>query len=237
MGIQQEKVVLDIETDSLPAHVVEEMNPPVKAAGNLKDPAKIAADIQEKREKMYANAALSALTGKVVAYGWWQNDETWGYDFLKSEEVLLKKIFELVKSYHIVTFNGNSFDLPFLIRRGWVYGIDFHQYLVYGRYLDAAKTTDLRNLWTLNNPNEYISLDHLARHLRVGQKIDDVIFYDKYNPARRQYEAELATLDKDHPFYIDMVNGLVKKYMGEAISHIKTDVFLTAGCGKKMNVL
>ena len=59
----------DIETCALPEQDLLGMMPEFEAQGNLKDPVKIAANIEQKRADWFDKAALNAETGRVLAIG------------------------------------------------------------------------------------------------------------------------------------------------------------------------
>ena len=62
-------IFFDIETSPLTAAEMDSRMPEFTARGNLKDEAKIKADIEEKRNKFFDNAALDPFTGRVCAIG------------------------------------------------------------------------------------------------------------------------------------------------------------------------
>lgn len=129
VGKVQVEVVLDIETyRDLPEHLLAVMESRLKARGNLRDPRKIAEDLDEKRARLRAEAALSPLTGRVVAWGiaWratsgdalgsWQPRSLAAWD----EDSLLGTLAEKLRVHRpdrIVTWNGRLFDVPFLVAR------------------------------------------------------------------------------------------------------------------------
>jgi len=123
----------------------------VRPAKNLRDPAKIAADIEARKERVreqhieagakvealkraiWDKAALSPLTGRIVAVGLGIcHDGEWEYvahvDDLNREHALLSlvdgRLAELTPS-HLITFNGRLFDLPFIAARAAVHGLTF----------------------------------------------------------------------------------------------------------------
>lgn len=111
--------VIDIET-----YGNEEMIkylPEVEASKTLKDPDKIARDIEEKKQEQIDKMALSPLYGKIACIGIYSQDYQ---DVLfGTEEEILTKYFKITQDKNIITYNGINFDIPFIYKRSCVYGI------------------------------------------------------------------------------------------------------------------
>lgn len=133
----------DIETQANPEAL--ELAPEPKAPGNLKDPLKIAAAIEEKKRDLVDSAALDPDYGKVLSIGWSINDgytvdvrivddvisaelsqdrETW-IESRISEESLIKSFWDVFSECRgcCVGYNILSFDLPFLMARSMYLGV------------------------------------------------------------------------------------------------------------------
>ena len=120
----------DIET--IPNKSVQHLLPPPKAKSNLKDPAKIAASIQESREAMVKKMALSPFTGRIACYA--TAGDSAESSFLTessddAERVVIKDCFEMINetldaNQPIVTFNGIGFDFPFLFKRAAILRVE-----------------------------------------------------------------------------------------------------------------
>jgi len=112
-------IVIDIET-----YGNEEMIkylPEVEASKTLKDPEKIAKDIEEKRQEQIDKMALNPLYGKIACIGLYSQDYQ---DVLfGTEEEILTKYFKIVQDKNIITYNGINFDIPFIYKRACIYGI------------------------------------------------------------------------------------------------------------------
>lgn len=65
--MKQNRIFFDIETQANPENLA--LAPEPKAPGNLKDPAKIAAAIEEKKRDLIESAALDPDYGKVLSIG------------------------------------------------------------------------------------------------------------------------------------------------------------------------
>lgn len=106
-----------------------------------------------------AGLGFSPLTGQVVAIGVYdlqrkqgavyytgnanESDTEEGEYILKqrSEEEMLRDFWEGAQSYDtFVTFNGRSFDVPFLMHRSAIHGITPTRNLMEGRYPSQQKT-------------------------------------------------------------------------------------------------
>lgn len=169
-------IVFDIETGPLPDIVLDALMPEFEPAANLKDPDKIAADIAKKKAKFKQDAALSPLTGRVLAVGF-QPD--FGDPPLiladDDEAVLLASVWNHFRTAGgqrrpmFVGFNVHAFDLPFLVKRSWVNGVDIPPNIRQGRYW-ADWFVDLREIWQLGDRQASGSLDAICRALGLGEK-------------------------------------------------------------------
>lgn len=168
------RIAFDIETQPNPAAVASMPEPEVKC-GNLKDPVKIAEKIREAKEEQASRAALDPHFGRVVCISvatqhsadnavetLMRNDKAHeGVD--QAERELLNDFWGYVRflnSPQIITFNGASFDVPFLTRRSRLLGIrpvhiNCHPYQVVDptcehfdvyRYLDETGTGNPCNI-------------------------------------------------------------------------------------------
>jgi predicted PolB exonuclease-like 3'-5' exonuclease len=163
----------DIETASIPLADLEKSMPEFEAAANLKDPAKIAANIQAKRDAWIRDAALDATTGQILCIGIY--DEL-GFSYLGAgnEKSLLRNFWLLAESVllaeeKLIGFNCNSFDLPFLIRRSWHHGIKPPAIIRSGRFWNA-NIVDLREVWQLGDRQAVGGLDAVSRFLGLEGK-------------------------------------------------------------------
>ena len=123
-------VALDIETyQDVPADLLEALAADIKPRGNLKDPAKIEADIAEKRAALLNKAALSPLTGRVVSWALYLGGEhsidgrATTADDERTILVELDKYLARSGCTYLATKNGRKFDLPFLAARYALHGI------------------------------------------------------------------------------------------------------------------
>lgn len=111
-------VIVDIETCALDdaAAYVDLVEPDSR----LKDPVKIADSIAEKTRARDSKFGLDRNTGQLAALGWWTEEDgllagTCQED--GDEKRLLAEFWRVAQYRMIITFNGRSFDLPFMLQR------------------------------------------------------------------------------------------------------------------------
>lgn len=164
-------IVFDIETG--PSPDAAEFAPEFEAPANYKDPVKIAAYKAEKLVEWVESAALSAVTGRLLAIGIRENGSTL-IICEDDEAAMLAQFWEYVAPLGkirapLVGFNSNRFDVPFLVRRSWRNRVPVPGGIVNGRYLSNA-FIDLMQLWQVGDYQATVKLDTLARWLGVGAK-------------------------------------------------------------------
>jgi len=164
-----ETILFDIETGARPQTELDAIRPEFEAPRNLKDPAKIAAAIEEKQDEWLAKAALCASTGRVVAIGVCTLPSNVtsiiGTENPADEARVIADFWHIVRKNpraRLVGFNSNSFDLPFLLRRSLLLGVPFPADIRDGRYWNR-RCIDLMEAWTLGIYGERISLERLSK--------------------------------------------------------------------------
>jgi DNA polymerase elongation subunit (family B) len=163
-------IVFDIETGPRPVAEIESLMPEFEAPANYKDPVKIAEVIDAKRAAWIEKAALSPLTGRVIAIGA-LIDGIYSSQVVEpfaEERDLIAHFWSLLgKNTLLVGFNSNRFDLPFLFRRSWALGITPPPRFS-GRGFGGS--LDLMEAWQMGDRNEFVSLDTVAKFLGCGAK-------------------------------------------------------------------
>lgn len=235
VGTADRYVVFDIETQSQPLELLKSSMPIFDASevkvGNIKDPALIAAKIDQakaKHEADYLNkAALSPVTGKLAAIGLVviQNGKAVEMSFLDDGtpewEVVAIELFwgHWIKTYsaHRTIWVGHNifdFDLPWLVNRSRILNITIPA-TVYNfknnRVYFSEKFADTRTVWLLGRkPTEVVSnLDHVSKALGFGGKNGN--------------GAEFGSLLKENP--------------EQAAAYLKQDLDLTAGVAIKLGII
>lgn len=161
-------IVFDIETGPRPAAEIELLMPEFEAPANYKDAAKIAEVIEIKRAAWIEKAALSPLTGQVLAIGALIEGEYKDNASMADEREVIEWFWSLLgKNTLLVGFNSNRFDLPFLFRRSWALGITPPPRFS-GR--GFAGSLDVMEAWQMGDRQEFVSLDTVAKFLGFGGK-------------------------------------------------------------------
>ena len=234
-GIQDRYVVFDIETQPQALELLKSSMPAFDATevkvGNIKDPALIAAKVDQakaKHEADYLNkAALSPVTGKLAAIGLLviQNGKAVEMSFMDDGtpewEVVALELFwsHWVKTYsaHRTIWVGHNifdFDLPWLVNRSRILNITIPA-TVYNfkgnRVFFSEKFADTRTVWLLGRkPTDVISnLDHVSRALGFNGKNGN--------------GADFGNVLKETPEV--------------AAAYLKCDLDLTAGIAVKLGII
>lgn len=149
-----QKVVLDIETigedwDSLDETTKENLTHWIRREADNEEEYQLALT------DLKSGLGFSPLTGQIVAIGmldYYKNEGAVYYQApgamvpeIKEERItfkamteaeMLKKFWEAARHYQVfITFNGRSFDVPFLMARSAIHGIRPSKDLMRGRYL------------------------------------------------------------------------------------------------------
>lgn len=171
----------DIETG--PAQDAHLFEPVFEASRVLKDPSKIAADIEDKRRQWLDKLALSALTGQVLAIGWaaeYGEVETVCQDGNTDEAEVIRQFWAAtIPAVKIVGYNSNTFDLPYLWRRSFKLGIEIPNGIFdVGRRL-SANNIDLMERWMWFDNQSRVSLDNMAKFCGLPQKTGSGKFFSE----------------------------------------------------------
>jgi hypothetical protein len=169
-------ILFDIETAPLPEAELTQFMPVFEAPANFKDPEKIEAAIAAKRKAWIEDAALSPMTGRVLAIGMLhhKSEKFVCIDDSATEATMIQEFWNAIRGdgsqlHTLIGFNINAFDLPFLIKRSWKLGVQIPLGVRRGRYW-GDQIVDLRDVWQMGDRQAPGSLDTIARHLGVGAK-------------------------------------------------------------------
>jgi Predicted 3'-5' exonuclease related to the exonuclease domain of PolB len=167
-------IIVDIETGPRSLEEIEPLLPAIAAPTNYKDQTKIDGYVKERRDQLVAGAALSAVTGRVLAVGILRDDDSPCYIAPDDEAELLRKTWRELEHKRagevFVTFYGHRFDFPFLARRSWANRVAVPEWFPRdGRYPRHA-FVDLAEFWQCGDRGESISLDRLAKFLGLPGK-------------------------------------------------------------------
>ena len=200
-------IFFDIETEALSMKELQDDLPFFNAPSTYKDPEKIAAYVEKKRLEYVEKAALSPLTGRVLAIGIKSTKDGQGV-FEGAEDYLLAefwKYFRLNSEAQWVGHNTHSFDWPFLIKRSWKLGVPVPPGIKDGRWY-RPNLRDTMEMFTGGGYGERIGLDRLGRFLGVGSKDGQsgAHFAETYHSDK---EAAIAYLYND----LDLTEAVFKK--------------------------
>ena len=190
---QIDGIVFDIETGPMPEEILTRQMPRFSAPANWKDEDKIAAKIKEQEENYIKKAAMSAQTGQVLAIGLANGKkvDVWDVNQYSEREIIgafWDAISEAGPAKRWIGFNIKGFDLPFLIRRSFFYGITPSATPRLGRFWDE-RFIDLLEQWQCGNREQTISLSALSVFLGGEPKAEsgaDFHHWIKEDPARAQ---------------------------------------------------
>ena len=200
-------VFFDIETAPLPVAELQADMPFFEAPKTYKDPEKIAAAVEKKREEYISKAALSPLTGRVLCIGLKDAEGQRGV-FEGQEDNLLTEFwsyFRLNSEAQWVGHNTHSFDWPFLIKRSWRLGVGVPSGIRDGRFY-RKNLRDTMEMFCGGAYGERISLDRLGRFMGVGDKggASGAAFAELYVSDK---EAAMAYLNND----LDLTQAVFEK--------------------------
>jgi uncharacterized protein YprB with RNaseH-like and TPR domain len=177
------KVVVDIETIGFDFNSYEQKNQEYL----LKY-----AQTEEEREDIKNKLAFYPLTGEVVTIGMLNPDTGRGIVFFQdkgekiekfekegmvyesgSEKEILEKFWNLVKTYkQVITFNGRTFDLPFLMMRSAINKVRTSRNFMGYRY-DSKEHCDLLDQLTFYGASRRFSLDFYAQAFGIKSSKED----------------------------------------------------------------
>ena len=168
--------IFDIETGGLSRAELKELEPEFEAGGNVKDPIKVKLAIEKKRAEWYNKAALSPITGEILAIGIFDSATDKTSIITGEEKDILEEFWLLVSNTHnlrseLVGWNSNSFDIPFLIKRSWKHSVSVPRVLTQSKWL-PKECVDLLEMWMVNG-GDRISLDRVCKFLGLKGKNGD----------------------------------------------------------------
>jgi len=159
------RLILDIAT--CPLDGAADWLPAVRAARNLKDPAKIAADIAERTAAQQDGMGLDFDLCRISAIGMWEPDLEIGPSVVAAltedeEYDILKDARKELKDAETITYNGLAFDLPLIERRLLYLGLEPLKW-----NLDRFRTPhiDLFQKLSGGDKTRYRSLEFYAKRL------------------------------------------------------------------------
>lgn len=181
------KRIFDIETYENPKAEAYYARKEYKAPGNYKDPAKIAAYVEEARAKDRKNAALHWWTGLVTCVGVGdlnKNVRTFSFagivnrqvvdpiEVLSVEKTLLVDLFKHLEEnpgVELIGKRSRDFDIPYLIGRAMAHDIGIPLAL---RQHEPNKLLDIEHIFsTSRSCGQVCSLNDMAWGLGIDAKL------------------------------------------------------------------
>jgi predicted PolB exonuclease-like 3'-5' exonuclease len=171
----------DIET--IPNLSMCSLLPDVEPNKTLKDPEKVAADILAKKKAQIDKMGLDPLFGRVFCFAFANDEHKGGYVLSEldddHEREMVQRIMKVIgqDGMRLVTFNGVSFDLPFVYKRAIVLGVNPANFgapplSAWTKRYASENHFDLMKLWCQWESGSYIGLDTLAKVLLGGGKVE-----------------------------------------------------------------
>ena len=174
-------LLTDIETAPKEEKVksLYSFNPDEVKVGNIKDPEKIKAKIEAEEAKFWAEklekAALNPMTAEIVAIGYQDKDGAIIGEGIPEANLLGEfwRQFEKVEyatgaNTRIVGWNLLGFDIPMMVQRSRIIGVDVPSTVMNGRYWHNC-LIDLMQVWVCYCHGKYESLERVAKALGVRQ--------------------------------------------------------------------
>ena len=175
--------------------------------GVLKDKAKIEAKYVAAEQAYIERAALSPLTGRVLAIGI-GDLETDPLILGGEESSLLESFWGAVDhTAHMVGFNIRGFDLPFLVRRSMLLGVDVPPGMIDARGYWHHCFVDLLDRWRCGDRQLWVKLDALAAAFGVAGKLEGVTgadFADLWHGTKKDREKAVAYLKQDVQILLEL---------------------------------
>jgi len=202
------RVIIDIETIGIKFESLDE---------NSRDYLLKYAQSEEEKEKIKETLAFSPLTGEIVAIGmfnpdtkrglmYYQGDE-YSEDFsesdvsfkVKTEREMLECFWQDVKRYkQIITFNGRTFDAPFIHLRSALLKIKPSRNLVPYRY-DYKLHCDLLDQLTYYGASRRFNLDFYTKRFGIkspkDEGIDGSMVTEMFGAGRHKEIAQYCARD------------------------------------------
>jgi len=166
-------IYFDCETGSLPDEQLAIVKPEFTAPKNYKKPEAISEYLVQAETDWRERAALSAITGRVLAIGLLTGDD---FQVIEGTELGILTGFwaawEHNQDARFVGWFVKGFDLPFLFRRSLALSVPVPKDLNEGRYFNS-RIVDLAEIWCCGNREQKESLDIVAKSLGIGAKNGD----------------------------------------------------------------
>lgn len=211
---RRQDLIIDIETvpcqkDDLRQFLIEN----VKPRANLKDPAKIEADLEEKRSEIVAQTALNGLWGEVMCVGWCVDDSDIQTAIRPPDEpegAFLARVGRAITKG--LDYNprwvgfGLDFDTRFLFQRSVLNRVHFVPIIPVNEPAWSDKILDIQFQWGGRNIKG-VSLNNLARAFGLEPKTMDPTEIEFY-----WHQGELATIQQYCAHDVELTRDLMRAF-------------------------
>lgn len=193
-------IIIDLESAPAPDDVLARVKPEFKAPANYKDAEKIKAAVAEAETAWKDRAALSPLTGRILAIG--LMDERWDtpvYILAESEAAMLANVWRHWNDgARFVGFNVKEFDFRFMVIRSRILGIPVPEDLFAGRYWNFMRIVDLMEVFCcFSRDTSGFSLDAICKACGLPGKLPGMTGADFARVFAQDREKALAYLRAD----------------------------------------
>lgn len=204
--MSEKQYILHIETAPKPLSELIASAPTFKAAANLKDPVKIAEDIEKKKNKYFEEAAFNEATGSICTVGLLDLSDG-SIDKVTAleatEEKMLQWLYTKLRGNLTVCFRGIRFVYPFICRRAAIYGkMNFITNIFYKYYtgkIEDDQHIDIAQVWACGNIGHPETLEEITSVLQIDYTPSNVPYYklltdEKTEQASALLETKLKTI-------------------------------------------
>lgn len=145
--------------------------PEPKYDKRLKDPTKIMIDKAEKKKDQLLKMSLNPFTGKIASAAFWSSKHHGcllvGEGTQIDEGAVVRwSLDQISESARVVTFNGKAFDIPFLLIRAMVLGVQSTIVpTAFMKRYQSSRHYDLMEVLTFSNWNEAEKLEFYSKCL------------------------------------------------------------------------
>ena len=138
--------------------------------GNLKDTIKIEAKLAEAKDEFLDKAALSPITGKVLAVGFTDGAVHEILTYESEKEIITETLerigSQLMQQRPVVGWNIIKFDFPFLFKRAMMLGVPWPQHIWdLKKGYPHSQIIDLMRYWNMGDWKEMTKMDTVNRFL------------------------------------------------------------------------
>ena len=208
-------ISIDLETIPNPDALAAMPEPEVKL-GNVKDPDKIAAKIEEAKAAQVEKAALNPLTARIASYaivGETGGERSEYCEVIDAEaddegEIrIVQSVMDVLggEETRLITWNGIGFDLPMLYRRAMILGVDPRDFQAPPLTVWTFQTNrhyDLMQIW--GGWRVFVKLDLVASMVLGARKVEfgvtaikDLITTDEGRAKLEEYNLQDARITYD----------------------------------------